>query len=48
VLGGTIVFEDHENGVEVLFNIIINQGEEPEDFSSSGNEFFFDGDMEVF
>jgi len=48
VLGGSIKFEDHENGVEVLFNILINQGETPEDFSSSGNEFFFNDDMEVF
>lgn len=49
ILGGSIRFEDHENGVEVLFNILINQSsQETDDFSSNGNEFFFDGDMEVF
>ncbi len=49
VLGGSIRFEDHENGVEVFFNIKINPEQKPDDdFSSHGNEFFFDGDMEVF
>ncbi|MBN2663532.1 MAG: HAMP domain-containing histidine kinase [Bacteroidales bacterium] len=49
ILGGSIRFEDHDNGVEVLFNISINQNTENiDDFSSNGNEFFFDGDMEVF
>lgn len=49
ILGGNIKFEDHKNGVEVLFDIAISQQtEDIDDFSSNGNEFFFDDDMEVF
>ncbi len=49
VLGGSIRFEDHENGVEVKFNIqTMPETEAGDDFSSNGNEFFFDGDVEFF
>ncbi len=49
ILNGSIKFEDHENGVEVIFNIEATVSPiQNDNLTSTGSEFFFDGDLEVF
>lgn len=47
-LGGNIEFQDHRNGVEVIFDILVEYGDEVDDFSTDGNELFFDDGLELF
>ncbi len=48
LLGGNIKFVPHENGSEISFAIDIETDTQSIDSSISGNEFFFDDDMEIF